>query len=902
MSGTNRTLGVLIMIILPVVIVGKGFKLEKLGPDGEVLAPGKAHTFVFRLSNAGEKDVTLLPVFKLPPSWTILAGEGSVAPGAGETALKIYSVYVPSGASPGRYVLNYSLPHSGGGGTATLSIPVVVQEVRKIKVSLLDCPSFVVAGNRVEATFMVKNEGNSKEEILLNGTGCQVDGEGKLTAPAGAARVVRVFSDTGSGYPETVSRVLKLEAGFAGAAEGCLVVSAFARVDVVPAGGGTGRDAFMRFPVQLSGTFVGRQKGDEWATGFQGEIYGKGYLNEKRAHLFEFRVMGPNRFNMSSLGRYDEYFARFSSGGWSVHVGDKTYISSPLTGYARYGRGAELQYNKGDWEMGAFFHVPRFYSTTNKELSAGVQYNVNEKVRLGARYFSKTMSASGHPDHLYNITGQFVPVRRVLVETEFSQGQLDGKTGYGFMANLKVDRGPLGFSGQYLGAGKNFPGYYCNTRQVTANLNYRLTQKLGLNLNYHEDALNPQRDTLLGAAPRGNSFRGGINWRYLKGGTISVFAGQQEREDQGPARLFHYRESYLKGMLNQKAGHFNLVAEAVAGDMDNLFSEGQGQSWLLSSDVSSAWAWGGLGVFGSYQQAPGLNSGSGGQLYYGARLSVGKTGKTRLDMSVQNAYSVEEYYHDRSLFYIDLKQDIGRNHHIALRGNYVLLQKQVDKKDFAVLLKYTLDLNIPIKRTASYGNLTGTVSDAGAGRVEGIRLFCGGRSAVTDANGLFRFKGLATGKYPLLIDQTTVGLRDVPDERLPITVEIQPGENQFVFGMTHSVKIGGHIVLEREGKDRDNDSPDKVHVIIELSGFGETHRKLAPLDGDFVFDNLRPGQWKVSVSRNGLGKAYRVETPLFEVSPGPGEEINLEIIVVKKAKEIKFLQEEIKILWNTSGD
>jgi hypothetical protein len=231
------------------------------------------------------------------------------------------------------------------------------------------------------------------------------------------------------------------------------------------------------------------------------------------------------------------------------------------------------------------------------------------------------------------------------------------------------------------------------------------------------------------------------------------------------------------------------------------------------------------------------------------------------------------------------------------------LQKQVSGKDFSISLRYTVGINVPIRKIAEFGEVSGVIKNAGAEKIEGVRLFCNGHTAVTDKLGAFIFRNLKPGKYFLLIDQTSIGLHDIPDVKQPIEIQVLEGQNEFSFGMCRSASITGHVDLKLENMQFYEHSADedigKENIIVEVTNGGETIRKYARLDSNFVFDNLRPGEWNVRVYRNGLSNNFQVETNAYSLVLKSGETEKIKILVIRKSREIKFLQQSMKISYNT---
>lgn len=881
------------------MLSGKGIGLVQLRPSREQLVPGNNYTFVFKVFNSGSNGVELTSALELPQNWRDLTNERPFQLEPGNEDVRLISVNIPSMASPGDYRIKYSVWDVTQSDSIQIVIPVTVAAVTKLKASLLNAPSYVLAGDVIQSYFSIENQGNISEMVQLHTEQCRAEGDSVFEMAPSSVRTIRVLSSTNKQHHGTDSRFMQIVAHVQGNEKEN--ASAFSMVRVIPAVEQPD-DAYFRFPVKLSVSYIGRQNNGVYSSGFQGEISGQGNIDQSGKRQMEFKALGPNQFNMAGSGQFDEYFAAYKSTTLSLHVGDKSFCSTPLTEYARYGRGIDVLYQSGKIELGGFLNAPRFYSDIKKEYMAYAGFNPNTKIHVQTGYFAKEVKSVGQTAQLYSVSTWVKPFKQVRLEAEYSQGKVNGRVGDGLIVKGELGFKKASLSFMYLKSGEFYPGYYSNTSLASANMNIHLTKKLNLNLNYQQDALNPKQDTLFGAAPLSNSYQAGLSYQHTKGGIFSLFGGSQERQDRMLSSLFHYKEEFIRASELQQFRRFSFSMEGGLANSANLLTGKRGTSWNVSADVGYVKDRNVFNIFANYQNSARYEASNVGQLIYGCRMSMVVRGKTQLQMSFQNDYSIEEYYRDRSILNINLKQYVGSRSYFDLIGNYALIQKQVGKKDFSMALRYTVELNVPVKRIADFAELSGVIKKNGADNIEGIRLFCNGHTAITDSNGSFKFRNLKPGKYYLLIDQSTIGVHDIPDVKQPMEIEVASGQNEFAFGLTHSAKIVGYVVLRQENmqlyEHTSDDELGKENVVVEITDGVETYRKLVCLESDFVFDNLRPGEWSVRIYRNSLSESYQIETSSFVAILKSGGVEKISVLALKKSKEIKFLQQSMKISYN----
>ena len=886
-------------MMFPAILSANEIELVELQSFRGEFIPGNSYTIVFKVVNNQMNEVALTSILELPEGWNDLAKEQPFRVGPNNSDIRLISVYIPAKAQPGNYRIKYRVSNVNTNDSAQIELPVRIAVVKKLKVSLFNTPSYVLAGDVIKASFVIENQGNSSEWIKLHTYDCRAEADSVFEMAPSSVRTIGVLSETDNEAGSSSYRFLKVNARIQGSDE---KADAFSMVSIVQATEQQ-EDAYFRYPVKLSGGYFGRQNGGDYRFGFQGEISGLSAIDQDGKHLIGFKAIGPNRVNMAITGaRYDEYYILYKSPNLLLHLGDNQFYSTMLTEFARYGRGIDVVYRKGKMETGGFLNVPRFYSDIKKEYSAYIGLNPNKKIGIQTRYFAKEVKSLDRTAHLFSVLTLVKPFKQSSFEVEYSFGKIGRATGGGLQLKGSVELKKANFSFMYLKSGKFYSGYYSNASLAMGNLNVHLTPKLNFNLNYHQDAMNPKQDTLLGAAPLSNSFYSGLSYQYCKTGSFAAFAGYQERSDPMASSLFHYKEEFIRVSGMQQFGRFSVSTEGELAKTANILSGTKGTSWNVVSDIGYNKDRNSINAFVNYQNTARYDELSYGQLSYGCRANAIIASKTFIQFNFQSNYSIEEYYRDRSILCLDLKQYIGKNSYFDFTGNYALLQKQVSGKDFSIVLRYTFEVKVPIRKIADFGELNGILKNTGAEKIEGVRLLCNGHTAVTDNQGVFKFRNLKPGKYFLLIDQTSIGLHDIPNIKQPIEIQIMEGQNEFSFGMCRSASITGHVDLKQENMQFYEHSADedisKENIIIEVSNGEEIVRKYVQLDSDFVFDNLRPGEWNVRVYKNGLSNNYQVETNAYSLVLKSGGTEQVKILVIRKSREVKFLQQSMKISYN----
>jgi len=460
----------------------------------------------------------------------------------------------------------------------------------------------------------------------------------------------------------------------------------------------------------------------------------------------------------------------------------------------------------------------------------------------------------------------------------------------------------------YVQATPSFAGYFNNTSMFNGNLRLTVGKKIDVVANFTQDAQNFRRDTLFLAAPYRNSIRYGINFRYSDSGNITFYNGYQRYRDRQTPRQFDYREIFFRTAVYQRFWEIDLDLEAQTGKTDNHITGLNGASSYLRASLGFEKFNTSFNAFGSVARTARYWEDNQTQVYYGARAMSRLSPKSSLHVFYQNDFLPEEYYRDRNLFEILFRQQLFPGHTVDISGRYMLQRGQLGHKDFIASIRYTAQLNLPVKKTASYTTLSGNIRSLGAKKISGIRLTLSKHQAVTDSEGNYIFKNIVPGEHFLEIDRTTFAFEDIPDVPLPQSLflsEHQP--NTFNFGLTAAAKITGTLALRAPSATaltqlKRNINPKRktevAKVIVEASSADLVLRKICILGEDFDFTYIRPGDWTVKIYGHDLDSRYTLPTEVYQISLKSGQTQHIEVPVLKRESKIQYQQEMIPVSYH----
>lgn len=836
-------------------------------------------------------------------------GEISIAPN--ERKIYIVPLQITTEAPQGKHNVLLEGTEITTDEKFTQTAELLVSTNKKISLTLLDSPEFIKAGETIKSTFFLKNDGNVSENLILESKNAIVDHDPTLILAPGESKKISISKITSPNLSKNELQNINLSVYSKDhPQENQTAYSSVKLISVKP----IEDDIYHRFPVSASASMLGMQNQGQYKDGFQGELYGKGSLDQENKNLLEFHAVTKNPIDFNSFTQYEEYFVNYTRKDLFVHLGDKNYSSSFLTEYARYGRGAEVRFDLKKISFGGFYNHPRFFRDIKDEFNIYSKLKIAKRSEITAGYLYKiprmenkdlafSNLRSNSNAHLPYFTGKFTLNENLEVsgETAYSKTEKTDGTAYMLQAIARYEK--IQANVIYMRASPEYAGYFNNTSNINGNLQFRLSKRINVIASYIQDAKNFQRDTLFLAAPYRKFSQYGLQYKYSKNGNIYVYSGFQRYEDRLMPKEFDYKERFFKLSLNQQIGIFQLNIDGQFGETDNFLTGFSGNSSFYTANISFEKFKTSFNVYGSYALTSRYQLKNDKQFYFGARVLSRFSDRSYFSLFYQNNYMPEDYFADRNLFELLFHQQIFKGHEVDVSTRYNLQRGELGNKDLIFSLRYTLRMNIPTQKVAEYTTLSGNIKNLGVKKVDGIRLMMGNHLSVTDKNGNYLFKNVNPGDHVLEIDRSTTEINDIADRNVPASLTLTGKENIYNFGLTSAAKIQGKIELtEHENNVKFTQLPTKKKknedLIIEVSNGNQIFRKLALLGDHFDFTYLRPGNWKVKIYRNGLDKKYKIPVDEFEFDLKSNETKNVTINVIKQSSEIKYQQETIKVSYN----
>ena len=567
---SKRILLILLLFFILKIAIGQ-IELIPAEKNKLIAHPGKVLTFAITIKNDSPEAVILEATIDGPSAWRLISGKGMIELKAGTTELRLLSFLIPANTQTGSYDLSYIVNaiNTTESYSAQTDLEIEVPSIFEISVSPFEVPDFVLSGEAFEAKFLVKNLSNKAQHVSFDAHKCELIGERRIYIKANGSKIISVRANTLVDAFQVSRQSFRLEAWLSQNAD--ISDQSYQSVKVIPINQAV-TDGQYKIPSHLRLKYIVRDNNARGrASGFQGEFYSRGFLDEAKEKEVGLQLRGPDRFNLSLLGLYEEYYAYYKSPGMSVFVGDKTYKLSPLTEYARYGRGAEANITLNKLQLGGFYQRPRFFPDIKEGYASYFRYNASPNNEVGLNFYRRTSTASERIDYFVSGLAKVKPMETTELTIEFAKDLKEQSASSALFLQLYSQ--PVNFiklHGNVLYAGKNYKGYYSNVLNYMSSLNIRATKKIHLSVYAQQNQRNITQDTLYGLAPSIKRYRAGINYFVNKNTTIKAQVNQHFAKDLNPTEKFDYQFKFVRLQLNQKINRWRFIVAGDFGQTENF--------------------------------------------------------------------------------------------------------------------------------------------------------------------------------------------------------------------------------------------------------------------------------------------------------------------------------------------
>jgi hypothetical protein len=842
--------------------------------------PGSVVMAVLDVENLSQDSRRFQPAVELPSRWQLVFPEQPFTLALKASTVRFISLSVPAEAQAGPHTVRFTLTDSLAHRVLAVdSLTITVRSKRQVLLEVTGPPPFVAAGMPYEATVLVSNEGNVREEVTLFAAA----EPGFSASPDSIHVSVGPFSTEATTVtvqtPVEVSRQFVHALRITGRTADGQALHASEALDVIPQVSRVS-DPYRRLPVEAS---VGTAYESDVAhpqfsvTGGTGSVFSS-------SDRLDFVLRGPDQLRNSMLGEMDEYWLRYSATRYRLHAGDDVYTLSPLTEVGIRGMGARGDATLGRLSLGAYGHETRYYAPGEQQFGAYTSYSLLNGLDLGTNYLAKTGRLDGH---LATLRVQAEPWTNVSVDAEAGADLAASDDNRAFSVNVRAQQGRLGVNGRWLRAGGNFASSYRSVDFLSGSARLQVASRLFLESSFFDQQRNAFSNPLLELDQRTRTLRVGARYSSL----LSLFYhyngyfenGDTERQDRAVQADVRIPLAFVSLSSRVEAGerayrlledHFTYLRYDVSLFLNPVAGQSLQATFTHDLDRNP--------VSGEPQHRQGLNVSLGLNLNRVLRANAALTHSwytSGVDARFTNADLLLSY-------------TLPASHRITLRGRLLRFGQASVETDHALSLQYVIPLNMPLGRASSSGTIQGRIYDVttGAG-LENVLLKAGNQAVLSGKDGRYAFVGIPPDAYTLEVDRGSIGVDRTTAQPTPMQIMLDGGRSvEMDVGVTAAAVLSGQVArYTHEGTSLSAEGQlvragGQRGIIVEVTDGDEVQRRLTNAQGGFSFTNLRPGRWTLSVVQTDLSDLYFLEqdTVTLALSPGEHREVELRVLPVER--------------------
>ena len=856
--------------------------------------PGRILTTALNVSNLSPGERRFESRLELPPLWRSLTPDVPFAVGGNRSDVRLVSVAVPASAASGVYHLRYQVSDNAVPPCRNaVQIDVSVQALRQIEIRTREAPRYLVSGASCRVMFSLRNRGNAGASVRLAARGEEnisaVPESTQVTLAPLESRPVSVLVTADPLLAGNVKYVLELRAVLG--EDTTVAVTASCLLEIVPRNSASAA-RFHTIPLDVRV----RAAGESGRSGGQVDVQGGGTITDRGTDRVDLLIRTPEIQSRSVLGLHDEYRLSYLSDRYGAYLGDRAYELTPLTELARYAVGAGGQFTAGDVTAGGFVNQTRFYSPVQNEQGAFVNYGFGPGTSLGVNFLGKQ---DLHISNVATVRGLLRPAEGTDLELEYGMSSLDGSKDDAFAARARGSGRRVSYDVRVIRAGPDYGGYYRNVDFKSASVNARPWGNLRLEAFLQDERQNLRDDTLQLVAPRDQYYQVGAGWGEL----LSVYYREIDQRDLLPVPKFNRKESSVQIRSGYSFPVGNLYGSIDLGTSREYLLQFGGplRRYQLSGNFTPD-ARLSCGFTAEYLLEQNLFTAGQMETWSGSvNAAVSAGSRTRILASLFGTRVGPPFGQSYSLADLSVEYEFPFGHTFSLRGRQSIFAPSAEGKQTDYLIEYRIPLTIPLTRLSGSGILRGIVEDALTRTgIQNVVMYAGGATAVTDESGEYMFPSLKPDVYAVMPDLASAGVHRVTTRPTPLLVTVLGGEEaRLDVGVIQSASVAGTITVydfsDAAGAERMEgrliERGKGTNVLVEMRGRDDTLRQFSDSRGRFQFSDLRPGDWVLHLTEEGIPEFHYAERDSVRFTLFPGEARDTTFRVLPRKRNIQILQE-----------
>jgi hypothetical protein len=883
--------------------------------------PRQTITAAFRVTNPTNEKREFISEVKLPIGWILIGKDFPFELNPNESDTKLVSFFVPQTTLAGRYEITYTIKDRKYSAIHDFyTIDVIVKQLNKLQVKLLESPKFVIAGEKYQSSFVVTNHGNIERAINIKVGNKEkipyVISDEKFTLAPGQSKTVTVTAKSDAKIAAVLNHHLQLTAESVDDSETKTKAQAESIVEIIPKINGV-EDNYHRIPAAAIFRYVSEKNNDR-TSGFQTEFRGEGTLDEEGKKHVKFDFRGPDIQNKSVFGERDEYLFSYWTKDHELHFGDRSYSLSSLTENYLYGRGVEGKANIDNVTLGAYHMQTQWLEPGTEETAAYMDYQINEKCKVGLNYLRKL--SGGKVSDITSFEGELKPFKDTEVDVEYALGPGGDSKSDAYLTKLYGRNNWLNYYLKLTHAGPDYPGYYKNLDYISGGLTIPIEKHLKLNASFRQEKENLDLDPTLDSAPLEMYYQLGVDYKFETNTTFSWDWLSRDRKDRLESPKFDYQENTSRFGVGQSFDKLTLYSSVELGktenDLDHTTSDLERYTASINFTPNNKQSYSGYVYYDKNSDFTGEKRRS-TTIGLTARYQIAD--KTSLNLMLQTNDYQGSAQGGRDNAELELSHTFPNDNRLSITARHTRYQDSTSNDDTALMVQYTIPLGLPVGRKKSAGSIKGYLYDQETQNAIGNAILrLNGSTAVTDKAGNFIFPSVRPGVYYLNVDTASIGMNRIPTEKAPIELAVEGGKATSVdIAVTRAARLSGQIMVYNYKRDHDKISLNKqpgdinelyvagnsssnintklvedcglANTIVELKCSSEIRRTVTNLQGHFEFEELRPDKWTFKIYSDNLPEYHYLEEDIFELELKPDQKKEIFAKVLPKERRIRII-------------
>ena len=870
--------------------------IEIIGGDSLAVDPGAVVTVVYRIAAQEDTALLLTPDFDIPDDWSIVFGSQDVELAGSQPVTRFVTYKVPEIERAGSYSPTMTLRDASGYEMGKASSKVVVNPIHNLSMESGRVPSYLAAGRSFEMPLIVANDGNAPISVLLKKPTHKIASvdisSQSITLQPGEHTEVTASISTDADAQRSQRVILRFDGHVTN--EPDIKANVSISFDIVPVFAKM-RPKAANTPLSLSVETVG----DESGASPQASIHASGKLMGGDVRVAAVLAETPRRH---LYGQEPQVTVQYVRNNVALTVGDHSTSTSPMTLTGERGVGMAAEYQGEEWKVKTSLQRSRTVVPVQERAVVSAAYQASERTQYSANLLHRNEFYSGTLFTGRMLTQPFGETSKLDIECGISNGralqdpscmlQTLGSTSR-FSYQLRAQRASI-----------DFPGTMAGNRMVSAFTSVRLGSSVRL-----EQMTTAMRREIGNGADRSNLYsKVGLNYSTrVSGGNL--YATVHGIRSQARYTLIEGTTERIENILRVTTGyHKRRIGLTVTGEQGSASADGlTGTSSLSRYRFNARYsALANLHLNGSMEMSQGnLSSTSADQT--NRQYGLGATLSLRSNMqatvtgfkSTIRSHITQQYASLRAGVSKSFKS--GRVLSVRAQFNENIGRQTLRTADYRIA--FTTPLDVPFTgRRGGDDILEGRVVDAESGApITEALLFLGNDLAITDDKGRFRFARPGQDLVFLRVDASSIGYDRTP--AIPMPMEIGPDRfsgTEVVIPISQASVIRGVIEVyanAETGEQLMGANEDDMQLIGGHHGAvvqveSETIRQRTRTDrsGVFVFPQLPPGEYTVSVVRSNLPDRQQLNRSSLKVLLDPGGDTDISFRVIPAKKRIRMIK------------